>query len=133
MQGRVLWLLFGLFPIPSPLPTRMPTCSQHFSTHVPESILPPEDSFPSFLFFFFFLALYRTEIRLWEHERHGSYVSDAYSACIHTHTPLGTCYSFFFFPSDCTVGIQNFLGQGSNPHHGSNHSHCRDDSGYFTC
>ena len=39
----------------------------------------------------------------------------------------GTLPFFFFFFFWCTHGMKNFRGQGSNPHHSSNPSHCIDN------
>ena len=41
------------------------------------------------------------------------------------------CTGFLFF-SSCTRGMQSFLGQGWNPHHGSDLSLSSEDAGSLT-
>ena len=41
-------------------------------------------------------------------------------------------YTFFFFLFGHTLGMQKFLGQGSNPNHSSNPSRSGDNTRYLT-
>ena len=50
--------------------------------------------------------------------------------------PCTLCYlgtSLFFFPFGPGHGLQKFLGQGLNTHHGSGLSHCSDDARSLNC
>ena len=45
--------------------------------------------------------------------------------------PCDSCFCFFFslfFPSGCILGMQKFPGQGLNPCHSNNPSHCSDNA-----